>query len=320
MSRAITVEQTADRLRAADDIRILLHQFPDGDTIGSGYALARALRALGKRVRVDCCDAIPAKYAYITDGMTHPDFAPQFICAVDVADPRLLGSLRAEGERAHLCIDHHATNVQYADELLLDASCGAAAMVVRRVIAALGVSLDRAMADALYTGLSTDTGCFKYENTTPAAHRLAAELMECGADYAHINEAMFERRSRARMELERLALEGMRYPFDGRCAVMTITRAMIAAAGAGEDDMEGLAPIPRQIEGVWVGVTLRERRDGSGYKVSLRTGEQADASAIAARLGGGGHRRAAGCSVDGDADTAIAAVLDAVRTVVPKIV
>lgn len=318
MSRAITVEQAAARLRAAEDIRILLHQYPDGDTIGSGYALAMALQTLGKRVRVDCCDPIPPKYDYITAGVTFPAFVPQFVCAVDVADPKLLGSLQEEGRRAALCIDHHATNVQYAEELLLDASCGAAAMVVRQVIAALQVPLSPAMANALYTGLATDTGCFKYENTTPAAHRLAAELIECGAAYARINEAMFERRSRARLELERLALEGIHYAFEGRCALMTISRDMVQRSGAAEDDMEGLAPIPRQIDGVWVGATLREKADGC-YKVSLRTGEQADASAIAARLGGGGHRRAAGCSVQADHATAIAAILDAIAAEVPEI-
>lgn len=318
MSRRVTVQQAAERLSAADDILILLHQYPDGDTIGSGYALYRALTTLGKRVRVECADAIPEKYAYITDGITFADFAPQFICAVDVADPKLLGALREVGQSANLCIDHHATNVQYADELLLDATCGATTMLIRQVIAALDVPLSAAMADCLYTGLATDTGCFKYENTTPAAHTLAAELIACGAAYARINEAMFERKSRARLELERLALDGMMFPFNGRCAVMTVTNAMIASAGAGEDDMEGLAPIPRQVEGVWVGVTLREKADGS-YKVSLRTGERADASAIAARLGGGGHKRAAGCTVSGDSKAAVSTVLAAVAAEVDGI-
>lgn len=319
MSRAVTVKEAADRLRAADDILILLHQYPDGDTIGSGYALALALTAIGKRARTACCDVIPDKYAYITDAVDFPAFSPRFVCAVDVADPKLLGALAETGRGAQLCIDHHATNVQYAEELLLDASCGATAMLVRQVIAALGVPLTATMANCLYTGLATDTGCFKYENTDPAAHRLAAELMEAGADYARINEAMFDRKSRARMELERLALDSMTFPFGGRCAVMVVTNEMVAAAHAGEGDMEGLAPIPRQIEGVWVGVTMREKADGA-FKVSLRTGGQADASAIAARLGGGGHRRAAGCAVRGGREAATAAVLDAIAAELPEIV
>lgn len=318
MSRRVTVEEAAALLLGADDILLLLHQYPDGDTIGSGYALAMALQVLGKRVRPACCDPIPSKYAYLTEGLSFPQFTPRFVCAVDVADTKLLGALSETGKTAQLCIDHHATNVEYAEHLLLDDSCGAAAMVVRRVIAALGVSLDRRMADCLYTGLATDTGCFKYPNTTPEAHRLAAELMEYGARYAAINEAMFDRKSRARMELERLALAGMRFHFGGRCAVMVITNDMIAEAGATEDDMEGLAPLPRQIEGVWVGITLRQKADG-GFKASVRTGDKADASAVAGYLGGGGHRGAAGCAVNCGLEEAVTRILTAVAHTVDGI-
>jgi len=318
MSRRVTVADAAALLQEADDILLLLHQYPDGDTIGSGYALALALQALGKRVRPACSDPIPPKYTYLTEGVEFPQFTPQFICAVDVADVKLLGSLAEVGKTAQLCIDHHATNVEYATHLLLDAACGAAAMVVRRVIAALGVPLTPRMAACLYTGLATDTGCFKYPNTTPEAHRLAAELIEYGAPYAAINEAMFDRKSRARMEIERLELSSMQYHFGGRCAVMVITNAMIAEAGATEDDMEGLAPLPRQVEGVWVGVTLRQKADG-GFKVSIRTGALADASAVAGYLGGGGHRGAAGCAVNRPLDEAIARVLDAIAHTVDGI-
>ncbi|MBE6757124.1 MAG: bifunctional oligoribonuclease/PAP phosphatase NrnA [Ruminococcaceae bacterium] len=318
MSRRVTVEEAAALLREADDILLLLHQYPDGDTIGSGYALAMALTALGKRVRPVCSDPIPHKYDFLTEGTEFPVFTPAFICAMDVADTKLLGKLAEQGAAANLCIDHHATNVEYAENLLLDASCGAAAMVVYRVIRALGVPLDRRMAECLYTGLATDTGCFKYPNTTPEAHRIAAELMEEGARYAMINESMFDRKTRARMDLERLALAGMQYHFNGRCAVMVITNRMVEETGAAEDDMEGLAPLPRQIEGVWVGVTLREKADGT-FKASIRTGDKVNAADIAAYLGGGGHRGAAGCAVNRPLNEAVARVLEAVAARVDNI-
>ena len=311
MSRRVSVEETAALLRGADDILLLCHQYPDGDTIGSAYALAMALTSLGKRVRPACSDAIPHKYDYMTEGHEFPQFTPQFICAVDVADTKLLGSLAETGKAANLCIDHHGTNVEYAENLLLDDTCGAAAMVIYAVIRALGVAITPRMADCLYTGLATDTGCFKYPNTTPAAHRIAAELIEAGARYAMINESMFDRKSRARMDLERLALAGMQYHFGGRCAVMVITNRMVEEAGALEDDMEGLAPLPRQIEGVWVGVTLRQKADG-GFKASIRTGDKANAADIAGYLGGGGHRGAAGCAVNRPLNEAINRVLEAV--------
>ncbi len=311
MSRRVSAEEAASLLLAADDILLLLHQYPDGDTIGSAYALAMALTACGKRVRPVCSDPIPHKYAYLTEGVHFPEFTPRFVCAVDVADTKLLGSLAEIGLKADLCIDHHGTNVAYAQHLLLDDTCGAAAMVVYRVIHALGVPLDHRMAECLYTGLATDTGCFKYPNTTPEAHRIAAELIECGARYAMINEAMFDRKSRARMDLERLALAGMQYHFEGRCAIMVITNRMVEEAGASEDDMEGLAPLPRQIEGVWVGITLRQKADG-GFKASIRTGDKANAADIAALLGGGGHRGAAGCAVNRPLNEAINCVLEAI--------
>lgn len=319
MSRRITVEEAAALLRGAEDILILMHQYPDGDTVGSGYALARALQTLGKRVSARCCDPIPPKYDYFTDGARFPDFTPRFICCVDVADPKLLGALAPLGEKADLCVDHHGTNTAYAEALLLDSGCGAAAMVVARLIDALGVPLDRYLAECLYTGLSTDTGCFKYPSTTPEAHRLAARLLEAGVRCGMINERMFDRKSRARLELERMALASIRFALNGRCAVMTVTREMIASSGVTEADMDGLAPIPRQIEGVWVGITLRQKPEGD-FKVSIRTGEAANAALIAARFGGGGHPGAAGCELSGTAREAADALIAAAADTVPDIV
>lgn len=319
MSELITPEKAAALLKGADRILILTHQYPDGDTLGSGYALCRALTALGKTARVVCSDEIPEKYGYMTEGVAAPAFEPAFICAVDVADRRLLGpALEAMAERTDLCIDHHGSNIHYARHLLLDASCPATAMMIYHVIRIMGAPVDQATAECIYTGIATDTGCFKYANTSPEAHRIAAELMEIGIRHEMINRVMFDIKSRARLELERLALDSIRFYFSGRCAAMLITNEMVARSGAGENDMEGLAPISRQIEGVWVGLTLRQKADG-GFKVSVRTGTHADAAAICARLGGGGHNRAAGCSLSGTAEEAIARLLAAVKETVPRI-
>lgn len=319
MSELLTVEQTAQRLSDADRILLLTHQYPDGDTLGSGYALCLALRRLGKTVRVECSDAIPEKYAYMTAGIEMPSFSPAFICAVDVADTTLLGDrLSVYADKVDLCIDHHNSNVQYARELLLDAGCAATAMLIYEVIQALGVSLDTAIAQCLYTGIATDTGCFKYSNTSALAHRMAANLIECGINYDMINRTMFDIKSRARVELERLALESMTFYFGGRCAIMIITNEMVERSGAGENDMEGLAPLPRQIEGVWVGVTLRQKPDGN-FKVSVRTGNHANAADICSRLGGGGHLRAAGCAMNRTAEESVQRLLTTIREAVPGI-
>lgn len=319
MSKAVSAAEAARLLLEADDILILTHQYPDGDTLGSGYALCRALHKTGRRARVLCADPVPEKYTYMLDGLPQQDFTPAFICAVDVADAKLLGPLKSYEPEIRLCIDHHGSNTHYAEHLLLDAQSTAAAMVVADVIREMGVEPDKAIAECLYTGIATDSGCFKYSNTSPAAHRLAAELMERGADHAAINRAMFDIKSRARVELERQALESMRFYLDGRCAVMVITNEMVESSGAKENDMEGLAPLPRQIEGVWVGITLRQKADGS-FKVSVRTGTHADAAAICAKLGGGGHTCAAGCALAGPAEQAIEQLLAVVAQTVPGIV
>ncbi len=321
MTRFITEREAADLLTAADNILLLAHQYPDGDTVGSNYALCLALRAMGKQVRVLCGDPIPERFGYITDGVEMPDFTPDFICAVDVADPKLLGDTVAEsyGCCVDLCIDHHSTNVGYATATCVDDTCAAAAMVVRRIIHLLGIALTPAMAACIYTGIATDSGCFKYSNVDAAALRMAAECIEAGAPTEMINRVNFDIKSRARIELERLALEGMEFHCHGRVAVMTITNAMIAHSGATENDLEGMTPIPRQIEGVWVGITLRQKADGN-YKISVRTGTHADATAICTLLGGGGHIRAAGCTVEGTLAEAKVAILTATEQAIPRII
>ena len=316
--RMLDLQGTCDLLRAADHWLILTHRYPDGDTLGSAFALGRAMRALGKKARVVCADPIPEKYSFITETAEWDDFEPTHICAVDVADAHLLGdALSGYADRVELCIDHHGSNAHYAENLFLK-EYAAAAMLVFEIIKQLGVPLDAAIAESLYIGIATDTGCFKYSNTDPLTHRMAAELMEVGIRTAQINRAMFDTKSRARIELERKALAAMRFEWNGRCALMPITQAMLAAAQARENDMEGLASIPRAIEGVWVGVTLREVEENR-FKVSVRTGGHANACDICARLGGGGHAAAAGCSVSGSLPHAIEQLLDAIRAAVPGI-
>ncbi len=319
MSERISVAQAAAILSTADRILILTHQFPDGDTLGSGYALCRALRALGKQATVICNDPIPEKYDYMMEGLAEQTFDPAFVCAVDVADSKLLGdSLQVYAEQTALCIDHHGSHRDFEDKLVLDATMGATAMLILQLIEALGVTVDTVMADCLYTGIATDTGCFKYSNTTPLAHRMAAQLMEVGAHTEQINRAMFDIKSRARLALEQQALQSMEFYDDGRVAVMKITEEMVLQSGANEFDMEGLSPLSRQIEGVWIGLTLRQKADGS-YKVSVRTGAHADAAVICGLLGGGGHARAAGCTVYGSAEEVVARLREAIYASVPRL-
>ncbi len=307
----ITVQEAAARLAAHDRIRVLTHQSPDGDTLGCAGALCLGLRALGKQAQFVCADPVPGKYQSMLAPLTVQTFDPDFVVAVDLADPQLLGTLREQYEfAADLGIDHHGSNTGWTRESLVDASAAAACELIAQVLHALGVPLNRDIANCLYTGLCTDTGCFRYSNTTPRTLRLAADLMEAGADAAAINMQMFEIKTPSRLAIERMALDGLQYAYDGRVAVMRLSLDMIAASGATDSDLDGLAPIPRNIAGVDIGLTVRERAPGD-YKVSVRTTESVDASALCRTLGGGGHVRAAGCRLSGSCDDVVQRLLAA---------
>ncbi len=293
--KRIDVKECATLLKEYDNYLILSHRNPDGDTLGSAFALKRALALLGKKSMVRCIDDIHPKFSYLWENLDNTDITFDKIIAVDVADKKLLGeSFEKEyGDRVWLCIDHHLSNREYAENLLLE-DRAAAAVVIYEVICELGVEITPEIANCVYTGLATDTGCFMFSNTTPTVHRIAAEMMEKGADYTTINRLMFETKTLSYMKLEQMAVSTIESHFDGKCAIMTITRKMFEESGSSSSECDGIAGIPRKIEGVLVGVTIRERHDGS-FKVSLRTVEPIDASKICGKVGGGGHNRAAGC-------------------------
>jgi len=298
----ITLNEAAAQLLAHDRILILSHQSPDGDTLGSAGALCLGLSALGKQARCVCSDPIPEKYDYMLSDVPAPQFAPEYIVAVDIADRKLLGkALDEQYLRIDLCIDHHGSNTQYAENYYVDSHASATCEIIYSLLVLLQIMISKPIAQCLFTGISTDTGCFRYSNTTPQTMRIAAGLMEAGAEAAEINRQMFEIKTRSRMELERMALDRMEYFFDGKCAMIVISRAMIESSGATEGDLEGLAPLPRNVEGVRIGLTLREKAPGT-YKISVRTGVHVNASHLCARLGGGGHPQASGCMLQGTLD------------------
>ncbi len=300
-----TPSSAAEILKAQDNILILVHGHPDGDTLGCGYSLCRALISMGKKAAVRCSDEIPKKYSYLSQEIEDLSFEPQFIVSVDVADAALLGKKNQElyGDKVDLSIDHHGSNRIFAKKTLLDDKAAAACEIMLEVIKALGVEITKDIANCIYTGLSTDTGCFRYSNVTPRTMRMGAEMIEAGADNAAINTVMFETKTKTYVALEKLCLAGMETYFDERFALITVTQEMFRLSGSDESECDAIASLPRQIEGVVIGATLREKADGT-FKVSMRTHAPADASAICAEMGGGGHMRAAGCQLDGPLENA----------------
>lgn len=294
----INVEKCAQILREKDNILILTHAHPDGDTLGCGFALCRALLELGKKARVICADEIQKKYAYLMQDLDMPSFDEDYVVAVDVATENLLGSLQdVYGGKIDMCIDHHGSNTDYAKYLLLNADAAAACEIIFKVIKALGVDIDKNIANCLYTGLTTDTGCFRYSSATSNTYRAAAELIDLGADNGKINRTMFETKTKTYAALERMAIEGMQFFCNERICVITVTQDMYKKTGSNEQETEAIAPLTRQTEGVEIGLTIREKPDGT-CKCSIRTYESVDASALAACFGGGGHKQASACKFD----------------------
>lgn len=293
----IDIKECAGLLKEKNNIVILTHAHPDGDTLGSGFALCRALMKLGKNARVINEDEIPKKYTYMFDDLQFSDFSPEYVVAVDVATENLLGSIQDDYKgKIDLCIDHHLTNAEYADNLLLE-DVPAACEIMYQVILELGVDIDKKIADCLYTGISTDTGCFRYASTTAQSYRFAAELIDLGAENGLINRAMFETKSKTYVNLEKLCLNGLELFCNDRVAVITVTQEMYAETGSTEQETEAIAPLTRQIEGVEVGITIKEKKDKT-CKASLRTYESVNAAELARCFGGGGHSQAAACRFD----------------------
>ncbi|MDR3209900.1 MAG: DHH family phosphoesterase [Oscillospiraceae bacterium] len=315
----MTTEECADLLRARDRFLILTHKRPDGDTLGCAAALARGLRMLGKTAFVlENPEAAPRYLPLVLDFYAPEGYVPDCVAAVDVASVSLLPeNAAAYAERIDLAIDHHPSNTGYARHTLVDPDCAACGELILDLLAALGITPDSELAAALYVAVSTDTGCFSFNNTTARTFRAAAILAERGADVAEINRILFRTRSRARIAMEGLVYTNMHFLCNGRAAAVVITRQMMEDTGADEDDLDNIAAVPVSIEGVELGITIREIIPRAAddlvreCKVSVRSGLTVSAGTFAARFGGGGHAAAAGFSRSEPSDAVYASVLTA---------
>ncbi len=311
----ITKEEAASMLLSMDNILIFAHENPDGDAVGSTCALCKGLVSLGKKASV-WLSGVPKSDIEMTQSlMFDGSFTPEHIVSVDTADNKIMcantGSYSKETP-VELCIDHHYSNTLYAENTCLDEKAAAAGEVVYDILRLMNVKITKDIAECIYTAIATDTGCFRYSNTTAETFRTAADMLSFGADIAAINKIQFETKTREYAALEKMALSGMEMHFDGKCAMIVLTNEMYVESGAVESDTQALSALPRQIEGVLVGITMKEKEKGV-FRISVRTNAPADASLIAAQLGGGGHKMAAGCSFNGEKENAVCTVLEAVR-------
>ena len=295
MSARLTVQETADFLRTLDGVLILTHVRPDGDTVGCAAALCRALRALGRTAYLLENPEITETYTPYAEGLWAPNLLPE----------------NAVPYKNDIClaIDHHGSQEFFAERTCLDAEAAACGEIMYEIVGRL-TDITPEIAMALYVAVSTDCGCFVYANTTARTHRIAAALMERGIDVGPVNKALFRTKSPVRLAMEARMVADMELYDNGRVVVMSIPLALCRELGAAESDVEELSSLAALVQGTDCGITLRELKPGR-VKLSLRTGPRVDASAVCRVLGGGGHRGAAGATVDGTLDEAKAAILAA---------
>jgi bifunctional oligoribonuclease and PAP phosphatase NrnA len=303
------VEAVAGAIRSHDRFLIVTHENPDGDALGSILAMQLALDAIGKDSVMYLAGAapLPAEYSFMRlDELRRElpsDWRDRVLIAVDCANESRIGPAPGmlAGAPLVLDIDHHHDNTRFGDINLIVPAASSTGEVLRDLFRELGVELTPDIAEALYIALVTDTGRFQYTNTTPKALRLAAELVEAGADVHRIFRGVYETVQFAKLKLLARALERAQIYDGGRLVVSYLLRTDFSDIGAAEAYSEGIIDYLRAVEGADMAALIREppRSDGPARRVSLRAStDELDVSAIARKSGGGGHRQAAGFSSD----------------------
>lgn len=310
--KRLRIEEAAAWLLKRDDYLILTHRRPDGDTIGSAAFLCRLLRKRGKRAYILENPQTTARYAPYLEGLTRTDIPVNaLVITVDIAGLEML-PIGAEELRPAFLIDHHGSNPGFAPEGVVHAEAAACGEIVYEISQAMGEAMDRPMAEALYVAVSTDTGCFRYSNTTASTLKTAAACLEAGIDSYALNKLLFETVSLARLRLNAYMTEHLELLQGGAVALCFIPDGMEKALGVTEDDLDDVSNFARNIEGVELAVTFRTV-EGGDTKLSVRSSPRYDAAALCGCLGGGGHRAAAGATVHTDQAAARVLVLNALK-------
>ena len=314
----LTLPETAARLPAGEPVLILFHRHPDGDAVGAGFGLKLLLEAMGCTVHCVCEDEIPERLRFLTEGMQESikqenlpaDFIPARIISVDTASPAQAGTLYPLYEgRFDLMIDHHERGEMYADGYV-DGSASSAGELVYRLsrelvklgrLAAVPAGVDR----LLYASISSDTGCFKYSNASPETHRAAAVLLESakaesGYDPADINHRLFGVKSYDLLRAEKVGFDRLRLFAGGLLGIVDMPYEVKTEMGFSDEHFDTLVDVARGLQGVQVAVAIRQPTAEGLYRVSMRSSCHVDVAAVCASFGGGGHVKAAGCTITCD--------------------
>ena len=328
MSELLTnLEELISAFEIPADTLIIFHRNPDADAVGSAFALQRLMEQLGSPTRCICCDEVPQNLRFLMDDVQESvlpeavlaDFDPVRIISVDTASVSQMGTLADTfADRVDVMIDHHEGDAPYGAQSYIRTGAAATGEIIFDLIERLAneerIAIDTRMCVDLYAAISGDTGCFRYSNVTPKTHLRAAELVASGIDCAEINRRLFENKSLERLRAQSAAISNMELFDDGKIAVVTFPYALKAALGLGDDDLGALVDIPRSLLGVEVALCIRQPLPEGKFRVSARSNGAFDVAALCRKFDGGGHARAAGCTlIANDIGEAMQCIVSAIR-------
>jgi len=321
----LTLKDTAEFLFSNDNYLVLIHDKPDGDCFGSAVGLCTLLKKIGKNAQIMSVGKIPERLEFInngnitvyvgTDGLVKSGYESKTVISVDVASDQLLGKIRdLAAPKNALAIDHHRINTITCGNLYVDSGASATGEIIYELCLELSAKsgqplLDEVVSHALFSAISSDSGCFKYSNTTPKTHMIAAELMKTGINAENINYRLFDIKSMIQVKVESIAYKNLEFYENGKISFIYITRKELDEIGATDDDTETISQMVRAVAGVQIGAFMREKNPGE-FKFSIRSNNECDMSALCSVFGGGGHRKASGCSISGTAAYAKSAFLN----------
>jgi phosphoesterase RecJ-like protein len=303
MTTGPELQQIIEAIRAGRRFVVSSHSRPDGDSIGSQLAMAYALRALGKEVRVVNADRAPDPLMGFP-GVADIEIGSEVDAGADVAIIMECGTLARTGvaglEKSKLVInvDHHPDNSGYGDITWFDPTAAACGEMVFTLVQALGVPLIQPIATHVYLAILTDTGSFHFSNITPRTFDICRQTLEAGVDPVLIARNVYDSNNMGRLKLFGLVLSAMQLDESGRIAIVYVDHQMARAAGGTYDDTEGLINLPLTVKDIQAVVFFKQITESS-YRVSLRSKGEIDIGAVAKEFGGGGHKNAAGCTVNG---------------------
>ena len=309
----MSFSEVCDRLSEKKNTLVLFHVRPDGDAVGSALAMKLILEAAGSRVWCVCANEIPQRLAFLGEGIqtssllaaVPADFNAERIISVDTASSAQLGDLQNYfADKIDFMIDHHAKGEPYADYYVSPSSAATGEIVfdISRELLARGVikSIPEKTDFCLYAAISSDTGCFKYSNVTPKTHICSAELLNAGIDTAQINRLLFDSKSMEVLAVEKAGFDTIKMFHNGKIAVVFFTYPMKEKLGVLDEHLETRIDVARSVEGVDVAVAIRQPGPEKTFRVSTRSSNAVDVSVVCSYFGGGGHVRAAGCTVVAD--------------------